>query len=409
MHLAIDGDPAGTPSGAPGTPVNPLRAAESVLPVLKEHAASVDATAQFPEAGVAALRASGLMGLLVPVRYGGLGGELPDLLAVARTLASGCLSTAMIWAMHCQQVDALVRHASPRLRADVLPRIAAGELYLASVTTEPAKGGHLLTAVAALRDAGELYELRRDAPIVTGGLHADGYLVTMRAAEDAAAQSVTLVYVDRAQLSFDTSGTWDPLGMRATQSVAMRLTATVSRHQIVGSSGQFREVAVDSMIPVGHLGWASCWLGAAQAALGDVVRLIGSSRRPGSIDPGSDLFRERLARIRMDLELVSAYVDRAAAEVTEHRRAGTALDAPATQIHLNIVKVAAAELTFGAVSRLMQLAGMSTGYLRTSSIPLERIFRDLRSASLNYSDDRLLAATGALALLDRGVRLAGRQ
>lgn len=381
---------------------HPVHAAESVLPVLTGNARAVDDAARFPEEGVAALRASGLLGLLVPAEHGGMGGDLHDLLAVGRVLGSGCLSTAMIWAMHCQQVDALVRHAGPRLRADLLPQIAAGEVYLASVTTEPVKGGHLLTAVAALRDDGETFRLERDAPIVTGGLYADGYLVTMRAAEDATRQTVTLVYVDRKDLTYDTSGTWDPLGMRGTHSVGMRLSAPVGRHQVIGDSGEFRDIAVDSMIPVGHLGWAACWLGAAQGAVREVVR------RPGNLDTNSDLVRERLARIRIDLELVSAYIERSAAEVTAHRLAGTSVDEPATQIHLNIVKVAAAELTFDAVNRLMQLVGMSTGYLRSSRIPLERIFRDLRSASLNNSDDRLLTATGTLALLDRSVRLAGQ-
>ena len=50
----------------------------------------------------------------------------------------------------------IMRFGTPEQQAFYLPRIAAGELYLASVTTEPAKGGHLLAAVAALRDTGEI-------------------------------------------------------------------------------------------------------------------------------------------------------------------------------------------------------------------------------------------------------------
>ncbi|MEU5306063.1 acyl-CoA dehydrogenase family protein [Streptomyces noursei] len=122
-----------------------LAAVDAVLPILVDEARSVDAEAGFPEAGLAALRGSGLLGLLVPRNHGGLGGDVGDLVAVAQRLASGCLSTAMIWAMHCQQSDALVRYAAPDLQDVLLPRIARGELYLASVTTEPGKGGHLLT------------------------------------------------------------------------------------------------------------------------------------------------------------------------------------------------------------------------------------------------------------------------
>jgi acyl-CoA dehydrogenase len=58
------------------------------------------------------------------------------------------------------------------------------------------------------------------------------------------------------------------------------------------------------------------------------------------------------------------------------------------------------------VDRLVQFAGLSRGYARNSPMPLERAFRDLRSASLNYSNDRLLTAIGSLQALDRPVRLA---
>jgi acyl-CoA dehydrogenase len=88
------------------------------------------------------------------------------------------------------------------------------------------------------------------------------------------------------------------------------------------------------------------------------------------------------------------------------RDRGLSLDAAHTQIHLNTIKVVAAERTFSAVDRMVQLAGMSLGYRRDAAIPLERVFRDLRSASLNYSNDRLLIATGGLTVMDRGVRLA---
>ncbi|NEE17806.1 acyl-CoA/acyl-ACP dehydrogenase, partial [Streptomyces sp. SID7499] len=72
--------------------------------------------AAFPRESVEALREAGLFGLLVPTEHGGMGGDLGDLVDVAVLLAGGCLSTAMIWAMHCQQVDAVARHAGERLR-----------------------------------------------------------------------------------------------------------------------------------------------------------------------------------------------------------------------------------------------------------------------------------------------------
>lgn len=387
-------------------PSTALGLAHEVRSVLAEHASAVDADAVFPTDSLGALRESGLLGLLVPAEYGGLGSDVDVLIEVAQVLASGCLSTAMIWTMHCQQVDALVRYATPRLRSELLPRIASGEVYLASVTTEPGKGGFLLSAEAPLEDAGETLSFERDAPVVTGGEYADGFLITLRAAPDAPTTRVSLVYADREQMELKTRGDWQPLGMRGTRSVHMRLCGAVPPYQVVGEPGEFRAVAVESMIVAGHLGWSACWLGAARSAMSDLVRLWRSPDGPAGRGAQSDLAAERLARVRVDLELVSAYLGRVRDEVLAQRAARRSLSDPACQIHLNVLKVAAAEITFRAVDRLVQISGLATGYMQDSPIPLERHLRDLRSASLNYSNDRLLTATGKLALLDRRVQLA---
>ncbi|GAA1329918.1 acyl-CoA dehydrogenase family protein [Saccharothrix algeriensis] len=381
-------------------------AVAEVLPVLREHAARVDEDAAFPEAGLGALARSGLLGLLVPVEHGGMGGDLVDLVEVAQELAAACTSTALIWAMHCQQTDSLVRHGTPWSDEHVLPRVARGEVYLASVTTEPGKGGHLLTGVAPLRPTDDGLRLDRDAPVVTGGLRAQGFLITMRASDDAAGNRLTLVYADRDQLDVTPTAGWDALGMRGTESVGLTISGTVPAHQVIGEPGGFRAVAVESMAPVGHLGWAACWLGTARGAFGELVGRLRSGKRPAGTDVTSELGAERIARVRMDLELVSGYLHRVTDEVVALRAAGRPLSANEVQIHLNTLKVAAAELTFRAVDRMVQLAGLGTGYRRDSPLPLERHLRDLRSAGLNYANDRLLVSTGALTLMDRAVRLA---
>jgi acyl-CoA dehydrogenase len=299
----------------------------------------------------------------------------------------------------------VVRFASPALRATLLPRIAKGEVYLASVTSERESGGELLTSASALDRAGGQLVIDRDAPVVTGGDWADGFLITMRAAPDAPPSQISLVYADRSQLEIESRGEWNPLGMRATESVGLHLRGRVPGEQLVGTPGRFRQVAVDSLIPVGHIGWSAAWLGTARGALSRLVAALRSDRRPSTIDTSSDLFAERLARARTDVEAVSAYLARVVDEVEDLRSRRESLDAPHVQIHLNTLKILASEQSFAAVDRVVQIAGLGLGYSKTSPLALERAFRDLRSAALNYSNDRLLRANGILQLIDREVRL----
>jgi acyl-CoA dehydrogenase len=387
---------------------DPLELARAVRPVLEREAAAVDDGAVFPEAGLAMLRSSGLMGLMVPRRYGGLGGSAATMSAVTRELAEGCMSTAMVWGMHCQQVAAVVGHASEGLREDVLPRIAAGDTYIASVTSERGKGGHLLTALAPLEQDGPDLVVRRDAPIVTGGLHADAFLITMRASADAPPSDVALVWADRSQLEIEARANWNPMGARGTHSVALELCGRVQRGNLVGEAG-FRDVALRTFVPVGHIAWSSAWLGAATGALRKMLAVFRDPRMRRDYDLKSDLFATRLARIRLELGVVHACLRQALdswQELCHDPHADSAdFEHPRFQLAINELKIVASERLFAAVDQLIELSGLRHGYLRSSPVALERTFRDLRSASLMYGNDRLLVANGKLALLDREISL----
>jgi acyl-CoA dehydrogenase len=386
----------------PGGEIPVSARAVAVAQVAAEHARACDERAEFPVAALTALRDSGLMGLLIPREYGGLGGSLGDLADVAAVLAGPCLSTALIWAMHCQQAATIAGHAEPALKERLLPRIAAGEIYLASVTTEYGKGGHLLSCHSPLASDGQWLTIHRDAPVVTGGEYADGFLILMQAPLPSTPSAVALVYADRRQLRASPSGGWNPMGMRASRSVAMKLSGRVPPDQMIGGPDGFRPIAVGTFIPAGHVGWAAAWLGAAAEALRGIVATARTPAGRRQLNADSDAFRHQLARIRIDLDLVGSLLRGVIAEI---ERPGADIEAADCQLRLNGLKVAASELCFSAVDRLIQLSGLRGGYLRDSPLHLERTFRDLRSASLNYANERLLSANGVLTLLDRHVRL----
>jgi acyl-CoA dehydrogenase len=386
--------------------VDPSATATNLAPTLRRNASEIDRLARFPKENLNALRESGLLGLLVPRRDGGLGGNLADLVEVAGILAGGCLSTALIWAMHCQQVDVVLRFGSSELREKLVPRIAGGESYLASVTSGRGTGGHLLTSEEALKPTRDGWHLDRDAPVVTGGLEADGYLVTMRADPEASDKEITLVYLDRSAVEVVRRGVWDPMGMRGAESPAIQLRGEVRRWQVVGEAGSFRDIATESVIPLAHIGWSACWLGAAREAFRSVIALYGHRDAPRTFDVRSDSFTARLGRIRIDLELIGAYLQLCVAEVENFRSNNDGMANASTQVHLNTLKVVASELSFRVVDHLIELVGLRLGYQRDSPLPLERLFRDLRAASLNYGNDRLLTAIGRLCLVDRAVTIA---
>lgn len=374
----------------------------AVAEVAARHADITDRDAAFPVAALAQMRAGGLLGLLVPAELGGLGGGVDEMIQASIALGRVDMSVAMVFAMHCQQVAAIAAFAAAPLRERLLTRVARGELYLASVTTEAGTGGHLLRSEAALDADGTDLVIDRFAPVVTGGAYADGYLVTMRSPHAVGDHEVSLVYADRDQIRAEVAGGWDPLGMRASHSVPMRLAGAVPGDQVIGEHGAFREVASRVFAPMAHLGWSACWLGTAAGASSRVLAMLRSPTSRGGNDLTSPLMLARLSQVRADLDTVHALLRHTAAVVA----GGADLSRPRVQLLLNALKLTASQRCLAAVDLLVETVGMRHGYLRGSVTGLERALRDLRSASLNYGNDRLHQADGRMALLDPEVRLA---
>lgn len=370
--------------------------------VLLPSAAAVDAEGRFPHESVKALRESGLFGLLVPAELGGYEADLATFCSVAAAVGEGCLSTALIYAMHCQQVAVLVDHALEEHARSLRQIVDKGSL-VASVTSEIGKGGHLLTAKAPLLMEGSSLRVRRSAPIVSYGEEADLYLITMRSGEDKPDTDVSLVLLNGDDGEIAVEGNWDSMGVRGTQSVPMSFDATVSSRQLVGGLGKFREMAVQTMIPVGHLGWTAAWFGAAKGAYQRFVRQLRSMGARGETDLQSDLFAARLSRVRMHLDMLEALLNEVTRRLDGLRKAEAPLEAYedyTLNIVVNSLKVAGSELAFSVANGLVELGGLSKGYLRGNSLGLERTFRDLRSAALMYSNDRLLVANGKLIVVE---------
>jgi acyl-CoA dehydrogenase len=367
---------------------------------LRELARQLDVTGDPDGLGIGILRQHGLMSYLVPVQFGGSGGTVAGMLDIAEQLGGACLGTAVVWIMHCQMVAVVDQYAAEPLRSRILTDLAARQQFLASVTTEPGKGGHLLSAMASISSASGRVRFTRQAPVVSGGRYADAFLVTLRRSLETAPDDVILLFFRREQADCSVDGMLDMLGMRAAGNAAMTLEADLPADQIIDPAGGFARIATRTMAPLGHLGWAAAWIGAARETLRHVLALM-RDHGPGGLVRRTDLALYHTATARREIDIAEAIVVAALAEYAA--REGTrGLDAPSFQILINNVKLIASEHSFSAVNRLVDVAGMRAGYCRSADceVPLELILRDLRSASLMYANDRLIQANGKLALLD---------
>lgn len=371
--------------------------------VAAPHAADVDACSRFPHESFAALRSAKLLSAPVPAALGGDGSNMRDLSALCSALALGCGSSAMVLAMHYVQVACIARHGleSPFFR-DYLRELAERQHLLASLTSENGTFGETRTSICALERSDGRFRLEKDATTGSYCEQADGILVTCRRAPDAPGTDQVLVLVRRGDYTLTQTSSWDALGMRGTCSPGFKLSSNGPEAQVI--PGSFADSCAQTMVPYSHILWSSLWWGIAADAVSRASEFVRAAarRNPGTVPPTATRLAEASARLQTMrsswLALATEFDElapRGAHGMQELLSIGWALK-------LNNLKISASRAAPEIIHEALQITGI-LGYKNDSPFSLGRQYRDVLSASLMISNDRIAAKNASMLLIYKDV------
>jgi len=369
--------------------------AEAVAAIARANAAAVDRDARFPEEAIASARAQRLLGILVPAKLGGEGAQVSDVVDVCYVLGRGCASTAMIYAMHQIMVACLVRHGqSGDWHSDLLCRLYAKQLLLASSTTEGQGGGNLRASVCAVEKQDSRMTLAKSATVISYGAQADGIVTTARRSPDAEASDQVLVALSKEDYRLEHVLDWDTLGMRGTCSSGFMLKASGEIDQVLPEA--YQKIHAQTMMPIAHLTWSGVWAGVAADAVERARRFVRDAARhaKGQLPPGAAHLTRAGASLRMLRGMVAASLQRFETISSEERE----LESLDFQTSMNLLKVSASELAISTVMSSLQACGLA-GYRNDSEFSITRHLRDVLSSAIMINNDRILANTASASLL----------
>ncbi len=367
----------------------------TVAALAAAEAEAVDREGRFPKAAIDAAREQKLLGMQIPVEFGGFGATIHDVADVCYTLGRSCASTAMIFAMHQTKIACLVRHGrgNPYMEA-LMRRVAREQLLLASSTTEGQNGGNVRASAAAVGRSDAEISLLRDATVISYGAEADGLVTVARRADDAAASDQVLLALTKEDYSLKRTVGWETLGMRGTCSTGFELKVSCPSDRVFAEP--YDRIHAQTMTPFAHLAWSSAWAGIAAAAVQRAQRFIRKAARGagGQMPPAAAHFtaaRMSLAKLRA---LIAANLN---AFVTHEydERALTSLD---FQSSITLLKVEASELAVETVLSAMRACGLS-GYRNDGEFTIGRHLRDVLSAPIMINNDRILANVATASLM----------
>lgn len=362
------------------------------------HADDVDHHGRFPVEAIAAVRAAGLLGALLPVQHGGAEATLAEVAQAVTALAEHCAATALTVAMHSIQVACIARHGHPVLLERIAPGLVAGELLLANANSEVGLNGERRTSICALEPTADGFRLTKQASTVSYGEHADGVLATARRHPDSPAADQVMAVCLPPTMSLEPCGEWDTLGLRGTCSRPALLSATIEPEFVIDN---YADVFVQTSLPVSAILLSSVWLGLAEGAASRAhaaVRDQARAARRADPDAPAPTSALRLAEATVCLHQIRSMVAHGAAEY-ERCKDGPEVATLRFASMMDSVKIATSTLAPDVVRRAMAICGLA-GYGNASPRSLARISRDIAAAPLMVGNDRALLAS-AQALLIR--------
>lgn len=348
---------------------------EQLLRMVKEFAqrevrpvaAALDREARFPKELVARMAELGLMGIEVPVDYGGSGLDTLAYVLAMEEISAACASTGVIMSVNNSLVcDPLMKFASEEQKQEWLVPLATGEKLGCFMLSEPEAGSDAAAQKTIATRDGDDYVIQGTKNWITNGPQADtGILFTMTD-PSAGHKGITAFVVDMNGPGVRRGHKDDKLGIRASHSCQIFFDdARVPARQRLGEEGHGFKVAM-STLDCGRIGIAAQALGIARAAFEAAASYACERKTFGKrvIDHQAVAFM--LADMDTDIDAARMLTWRAAAAKMAGRR-HTKESAMA--------KLMASEVANRVAKNAIQVHG-GNGYV--TEYPVERHFRDAK-------------------------------
>jgi butyryl-CoA dehydrogenase len=330
-------------------------------------AAERDQTKEFPKTNLKKMGELGLMGMMVPVEYGGEGADTVSYVLALSEIAYACASTAVVMSVHNSiTCESIVKFGSEDLKKRFLPKMAAGKWIGAFALTEPHAGSDPVRQhTTAVRD-GDDYVINGSKRFITSGKNGHLVIVTAKTDPEADHKGISAFVVKKGTKGFSVGHEENKLGLRASDTVDLIFeNCRVPATHMLGAPGDGFKIAMTGL-DGGRIGIAAQSLGVAQAAFDAAVKYAKGREQFGQKISKFQGLRWIIADMATEIEAARLLMLNAAALKDRGKKF--------TQ-QASMAKLFASEMVNRITAKALQMHG---GYGFTKDYPVERFYRDAR-------------------------------
>ena len=331
---------------------------------------------KFPKEFLSEAGRRNLLGCRYPKKWGGRDMDWVTTCTVMEEIGTLGYEFACVFGVGAELVcDAIIIHGTDEQKEKYVKPLLKGELFAAECLTEPRGGSDFFGATTTAEDKGDYFLLNGQKRFIVGGEGADFFLVYARTDFDSEAKpqkSLTAFLVDRTE-GVETKYLYGLMGCRGGGTARLIFKdVKVPKENVLGEVNGAYPVFNTMMIPE-RLGTAVMTIGAARPALEIATNYTSRRKAFGQIIAQFEGVSFQIAEAVMLLDAA-----RALGYVTA-RAVDEGVDMHLIRRMVSESKKFITESCQKAVHNAMQVVG-GIGY--TTIFPIERIYRDVRLASI---------------------------
>jgi len=334
--------------------------AEKELPPRME---AMEETGEFPVDLLKPMADMGIMGVLVPSQYGGIGlGHLARIL-ILEQLGTVCPAMPMALQVHHMANYALNKYGSDAQKEKYLTPLAKGESLGVVAVTDPSGGSDVAGMQTSAELKGDKYIINGRKCFITNSHVSDSWVVIARTGQGGKGLSAFIVDKDAPGAVLGRKE--NKVGLRGANTGELVFkNCEVPAANLLGAEGQGMSIAIGTISNAGRPGMASVGLG----ILGGVIKEAAKFANERT------LYGNPIAKLQMiQVHLAEIFADRELARLAVYR-AGWLLDqGKPADVECALAKWTACEFAVRAAKRAIEIHG-SYGIMKEYAV--QRLMRD---------------------------------
>ena len=355
---------------------------------VKPLAQEVDELERFPAETVEKMAKMGLMGIIVPREYEGVGGDYRMYIGAVEELSKHCATTGVILSAHTSLcVAPILEYGNEEQRRKYLPDLASGRKIGAFGLTEPNAGTDAANQQTVAVEMEDHYLLNGSKIFITNAGYASTYIIIAITGKTPKGPEMSAFIVESAFEGFSVGKKEKKMGIRGSSTCELIFdNVKVPKENLLGKRGEGFKIAMKTL-DGGRIGIAAQALGIAEGALDTTVAYVKSRKQFGRSISAFQNTQFQLADMATRCAAARGLVY-AAVDAKQNKL-------PTVSVCAAQAKLYAAETAMEVATKAVQLHG---GYGYTREYPVERMMRDAKITEIyeGTSEVQRMVISGAL-------------